>query len=135
METETQEAEPRLGLKPLSQGLNASLARMAKLREALPDEAKNPPKMGEVVAFNGQLQARRDTITKEDLVREMLALDVIFPSQALTEAQQTLRYREYFELLKHLTPLDLKVATDRYKRSPDSEFFPKPGQLLKLAKM
>lgn len=131
-----EEQEKRLGSTTLSKALERSLERLSQIRDGLPPEARNPPSVGNVVAFQGHLSRPQETITKEFLVQEMLRLEAAgFVSQQMDPAMQTLRYQEYFEVLKHLTPSALKMATDRYKRREDSEYFPKPGKLLALSKL
>tara|TARA_R110000822_G_scaffold136132_1_gene273677 strand:+ start:52 stop:450 length:399 start_codon:yes stop_codon:yes gene_type:complete len=131
-----EELEKRLGSTTLSKALGPSLERLSRIREGLPPEARNPPSAGNVVPFRGHLSRTLETITKEYLVQEMLRLEAAgYVSQQMDSAMQRLRFEEYFAVLKHLTPAELKMATDRYKRLPDSEYFPKPGKLLALSKL
>lgn len=85
-----------------------------------------------MVQFEGELSASRVTVTRKELARHLLSLDVIFPSQRLTEDQMTLRYQIFYDDLRHLTEPELATACSRYRRDPVNNFGPTPGKLLKL---
>jgi hypothetical protein len=132
-ENEILEDEPRLGPTTLRGGLRASLARLERLRESLPPEKRNPLPVGSVVNYQGQVGRTKPTISKENLAKAILTLDVIYSGQNLDESQMTLRYQVFYDVLRHLSPLEMNAAVERYFKS-DATFAPTPGQLLKLAR-
>ena len=131
---ETETDEPRLGPTTLRGGLRASLEKMEALRMSLPADQRNPLPVGSVVKFQGQVADPRPTITKRQLVEALLSLDVIYPSQNLNEAQMTLRYQVFFDVLRGLSPSELSMAVSRYMKT-EATFAPTPGQLLKLSRL
>ena len=129
---ETQdENAPRAGLTTLSSALANSLKRVEKLRETLPPEVRAGSPLS-VVPYKAP--PPKVTITREQMVRQLLALDVIFPSQMLSPEQMTMRFHIFYEDLRRLSEDELIMACERYRRDPASKFFPHPGALLALTR-
>jgi hypothetical protein len=125
------ENAPRVGLTTPSAALAISLKRLEELR-------KNPPQLPEperklsLVPYTAP--PPKKTITREQMVKHLLTLDVIFPSQHLSADQMTLRFHTFYADLKGLSDDELAYACERYRKDPGNKFFPTPGMLLALAK-
>jgi hypothetical protein len=70
--------------------------------------------------------------TPAEISRHFLALAVVYPSQALSEEQMTLKFRIFCEDLSGIPERVLAKACANYRRAinPPNTFFPSPGQLL-----
>lgn len=125
--------EARQGSTTLSRALAGSLARMKEIRDKIPPAIRNAPEAPANIAPYRRPPPSRP-ITREDLVRQLLKLDAIFPGSTTTPDQMTLRYQVFYDDLRHLTERELAVACERYRKNPENRFFPTLGQLLALTK-
>lgn len=73
-------------------------------------------------------------VTPEQIVEMLLDLEIIFPGQNLDRQQAARKYRLFCGDLGHLTEQQLRLACERYRKNPESRFFPTPGQLLALVR-
>ncbi len=71
--------------------------------------------------------------TEREILRHLLALEVIFPCQHLDRDQTKLKYRIFFEDLRGLSEPAIAQACRQYRLNPENRFFPTPGQLLGVA--
>jgi hypothetical protein len=71
--------------------------------------------------------------TSKQIVEHLQDLEIIFPDKGLTKQQMERRREIYCLDLGQLTELELRAACERYRKHPESEYFPTPGQLLALA--
>jgi len=98
---------------------------MTELRKRTPPD---PTKMGEVLVFKTSPDQRpKQTITKRDLARAILALDAVWPpSRIASDEMGEFRANIWWEALKDLSPQELKLAAQKCIKSK-REFPPTPG--------
>lgn len=128
--------ESRTGLTKLSKGLGTLLERVQNLRSKIPPEERNPPSRLAVRDGSGHLAKTRPTITKEALARLLGPLETIYGSQSIGRSGQAVKYQIFYDVLRQCTELEVRAAVERYlrKTDPPHQFFPKPAELLALAK-
>lgn len=119
----------------LSQELADSLAKLAAVRERMP-EVIPMPSLPAVRLVSSTPQPTEPPITKRDMAEILGPMETIYLGRQLSELEVEAKYVIYFHLLKKLTRPQLARAAERYLRStnPVFEFFPKPAHLLDFAK-
>lgn len=118
--------------------LNTHLQRLGELRKAIPEEERNQEMQVPAlyVVPNEETLAEplppppRIPATPEQIIRELVLLDIVFPSQALAPEERSLRYQIYCRDLADLTEEELVEACQAYRKSTSARFFPTPGQIL-----
>ncbi len=79
------------------------------------------------------LEAATDPAGHIGVARAISAKFAIFPQPDRSEAQWADFWRDYVDVLGHLSESAIEAGMRQWVRSPDTEFLPKPGKLLKLA--
>lgn len=111
--------------------LSTHLQRLNELRARMtPEERNNPLPTLHVVSK----PPPEPPATAAEIIKHLAYLDVIFPSQALTTEERSLRYRIFCADLGHLPEWKIRNACERYRKSSENRFYPTPGQLLALCK-
>lgn len=124
--------ENRVGLTTPSAALAASLRKLEEARKT--PAQREPLDRPALAVVPYKAKPAKQTISREQMVRHLLSLDVIFPSQHLSPDQMTLRFQIFFDDLRGLSESELGMACERYRRDPENKFFPTPGALLALSK-
>ena len=72
--------------------------------------------------------------TPEQIVAHLIDLEIVFPCRDLSPAHLARKFELYLADLGHLTDEQIRTACERYRRAPDSTYFPAPGKLLDLCR-
>lgn len=119
----------RHGRTTLSEGLLTHLRALNESRIRRPEAGRGTPAVRNPQDV-GAAKPKRVTATAEQIMQQLLGLEVLFPSQQLDRQQQNLKYRIFYEDLRHLTAEEMAEACRRYRQNPNNKFFPTPGQIL-----
>lgn len=75
--------------------------------------------------------------SEEHILKHLLAMEVIYPSQQLSRDQKNLKYQIYYDALKDIPAAALDRAFQTYIRCPHpqgkTKFFPEPSEIRALA--
>lgn len=116
--------------------LSTHLQRLGDLRATMPPEERQRELPVLYVVPKTEPAAPREPLpprilcTPEQIIRELVILDIVFPSQQMTPEERSFRYQIYCRDLADLTEQELVELCQAYRKNTSARFFPTPGQIL-----
>lgn len=112
--------------------LNELLKRLNERRVAIPLAERNHPLPAVSQARNASPVRKRVPATPQQILTQLVNLDLVLVSPALTEQERTARNLIFIKFLSGLSEAQLRYACERHCR--ENKFFPAPSEILALAK-